>query len=898
VGQMRGRPVFRNIQLSGKPEVLSEVKLISGNYLEGWFTPGQLANLPKRLRDKDPERPDTFDEWGNLIPQNEKKEEVYDWQVKNGELLGRKLDRDRDRPIPSSLQYFRRLHSGETVRYEFYFEPGKTHVHPALGNLAFLLEPEGTKLHWMADLSMEDWSGLPADNAIDDPKGRRGDKLPLKAGAWNSAALTVTTTGVKLVLNEITVYEADLEPSVERVFGFFHYRARSGVRVRNVVLTGAWAKSLPSLEEVAMKGVTHPEPATAKVRRSLLGENYYAVEASEVLERARKLPAKERYEALSSWVLPNELRPVFQLGGTTKPQDVLGVVDQKAQPAGKRVSLGGRLDLPALELMASAKEASMLAELFTRIEKLGSKGDDDSFNSSKLALSASVLASLGREEEAAQALRSLLPIVEKMPLDAPAHQRWPIVVAIYGTAEVRALHKVAGELAEAENKKLDEAAKKEIVFADSDNWRRNFQTARGRLLMATGSETKLGQAEGDGTFTYWASTPSFDSSSRSQGFGVPHWRIKDGALAHYPGSGQDYLALRIPLRGDFEASCALRLEAGREADLVYGLHAFSLNPEAKKYRLHSGLDRTGHETTIAPPLPANKRGSYQLKAVMKDGWFRAHVDGREIATEKIGVNCDPWLMIYVNHLDMGEIRDLRIQGQPKVPSSLDLLSETDLGNWRSYGGVVQRNQNYGGWADNSYPLDQPYYGQAWTKRGEEIFQPGRKPDDPPPGRPMPPRANPESALFYHRPMLEDGAIEYEFFYVPEKTQVHPMLDRLTFLLDPEGIKLHWLTDGVSEKSKIAFDNVLVEPSCRRGPSQLALEPKAWNKVRLAIAGDVVKIALNGVEVYERPIEPTNQRTFGLFHYTDRTEARVRRMNYLGAWPKKLPADAELFELKK
>jgi Protein of unknown function (DUF1583) len=125
-----------------------------------------------------------------------------------------------------------------------------------------------------------------------------------------------------------------------------------------------------------------------------------------------------------------------------------------------------------------------------------------------------------------------------------------------------------------------------------------------------------------------------------------------------------------------------------------------------------------------------------------------------------------------------------------------------------------------------------------------------------------------------------------------------MLDRLTFLLEPEGIKLHWLTDGMNERTEVTIDNAVDEPSCRRGPSVLDLKPKSWNKVRLAVAGDVVKLALNGVEVYERPIEPTNQRLFGLFHYTDRTEARVRGMTYLGAWSKKVPTDSELFEVKK
>jgi hypothetical protein len=146
-------------------------------------------------------------------------------------------------------------------------------------------------------------------------------------------------------------------------------------------------------------------------------------------------------------------------------------------------------------------------------------------------------------------------------------------------------------------------------------------------------------------------------------------------------------------------------------------------------------------------------------------------------------------------------------------------------------------------------------------------------------------------------MLEDGAIDYEFFYDAEKAHVHPMLDRLTFLLEPEGVKLHWLTDGAFEKSKTPIDNAIDEPSCRRGPSRPPLRPKAWNKVRLAVVGDVVKVALNAVEIYERPIEPTNQRVFGLFHYTDRTEARVRGMTYAGAWPKKCPTEDALFKLK-
>ena len=68
---------------------------------------------------------------------------------------------------------------------------------------------------------------------------------------------------------------------------------------------------------------------------------------------------------------------------------------------------------------------------------------------------------------------------------------------------------------------------------------------------------------------------------------------------------------------------------------------------------------------------------------------------------------------------------------------------------------------------------------------------------------MPPRCFPESAIYYQRPLLEDGAVEYEFFYDPDKAHVHPMLDRLVFLLEPDGVKLHWLTDGAAREERRA-----------------------------------------------------------------------------------------------
>jgi hypothetical protein len=118
--------------------------------------------------------------------------------------------------------------------------------------------------------------------------------------------------------------------------------------------------------------------------------------------------------------------------------------------------------------------------------------------------------------------------------------------------------------------------------------------------------------------------------------------------------------------------------------------------------------------------------------------------------------------------------------------------------------------------------------------------------------------------------------------------VHPALDRLTFLLEPDGVKVHWMTDAQYDRLGLKADNTASEPENRRGSPSLPLKPKEWNRLSLSLTGDRVTLRLNQAEIYARTLEPTNQRFFGLFHYMDETEVRVRSVNYNGQWPRELP----------
>jgi hypothetical protein len=267
------RAVYRNFSLTGKPEVPAEVKLTSGDYLDGWVVQPYPGVVPQRLTPKEPDKDEQQQQGRRFFNQQEeadKKDPVYDWQSKGGEILGRKLDRATERAVPDRLAYFRPLRPGETLKYEFFYEPGKTTVHPSLGKLAFLLEPDGVKLHWLADRVVDDWTGLAADNAVAAPGGAKGP-LPLKAGDWNTVTVQTTKDALKVDLNGTTVYQAKLSADADRQFGLFHYRDRTSVRVRNVVLTGTWPKTVPAAEDSGF-ATKNPPPPVARARRRQLGE--------------------------------------------------------------------------------------------------------------------------------------------------------------------------------------------------------------------------------------------------------------------------------------------------------------------------------------------------------------------------------------------------------------------------------------------------------------------------------------------------------------------------------------------------------------------------------------------------------------------------------------------------
>jgi tetratricopeptide (TPR) repeat protein len=859
--------VFRNPQLVGTPQIPRQVRLSHGDRLEGWVSSFYQESQPRRLNKQADDFAGDAEEYLAEGITQKQQPSSFDWYARDGEIHGHHArDLSLRREVGSLLAYFRPLRPGETLSYEFFYRPDEVMVHPSLGRLVFLLEPQRVRLHWLVENDGNDWTGLTPDNAVPLPFSNLGEGKArmLRANEWNRLQLSLNGDKIKIEVNGVVVCERKLEANDSRTFGLFHYKNRTAAQVRNVVLTGNWPDKLSEKEIVDSFRLAGPASDGA-VRRALIGESFFLRSAGLVLKQARELPPEQAYKLLQAWVLPNRDHSLFQMAGEFTPTDPAPPLASKPLPPGRRVQTGGNLEAPALELAALAKKLDKLDDLVSSVQK----ADTPEQARGRWAMLALLRAAQERDDEAQAALSELTRLITPLPVNEPMWQRWPELVAAVGTRNRPALRSSVLALLDAQVKKLEQAIIQNISLPDRDLWIRHVRQARA-AAQVLGLPEKLRVPFGtDPNLRYWDAVSHSNALPRGLHAPRTHWSSEGNVVRHYPGRAQDYLYLRVPLVGDFEASCDLTSFGWREAHLGYGGLRFDLLHTLKRYNLHSfsHLIRSGD---IEPPLPPLGPW-YQFRLVVRSDTYTVYVNDRKICEEPLPDDADPWLVLHADHQCTAGIRNLKISGQPRVPESLSLSTLPDLTGWISYDGG------------------------PWQKRGDTIIDQGGRPETRS-DRPSP-RTWQERALHYHRPLLEDGEIEYDFFYEPGKEHGHPVLDRLVLLLDPEGVRIHWLTDGAHDRTGLTPDNVTTEPNNRRGPAVLPLKPKTWNHVKLSLSGDTIVLHLNDTVIYERVLESTNQRNFGLFHYADETTLRVRNVIYRGQWPRRLPDAEELWARK-
>src|SRR5262249_35513789 len=303
------------------------------------------------------------------------------------------------------------------------------------------------------------------------------DRLPLKANDWNTMHVSLKGDKVLLELNGVPVFERALEPNNDRLFGFFHYKDRTGVQVRNVVLRGDWPEKLTPEVLSDLTALVNPKSTDAerRARTAVIGEEFSARTAADVLRSAAlaaKADAAAAMAQLKDWVLPNGEHS-FRLYGAFEPTN-------PAVAAGQQAQNGGNLMAPALELVAAARRQRKLDELSSAVERATAPNDHD--KRCQLALLAMVRAAQERDDDAAAALQHFVPLLSKLPEEAPEYERWPEVIAAAYCLNRPKLH--ASVMALLDYIVVQQLQKPETKMVRSPTWERHVRRSRARGQMA------------------------------------------------------------------------------------------------------------------------------------------------------------------------------------------------------------------------------------------------------------------------------------------------------------------------------------------------------------------------------------------------------------------------------
>ena len=855
-------PVFTDLKLTGNPIIPREVELIGDEQLRGWIAGFYGESQPNPLQNVQTAsgEPVITDEVESALAAGGE----WDWGSRDGALHGRRISSSAAESVQSRIYYHRPMQNGDVINYEFFYEPGKVEVFPAIGRVAFLLEPDGVSLHWMTDGDM-DATGLAADNRVVIVEEQVGPRpLPLQSGEWNQARVELRDGFVRVSLNGEPVYQHALDLNNDRLFGFFHYKDQTESRVRNGVLTGDWPAEIPAelMADVTSSQQSGRSNSDGRALGALISERIVSLDAYGAYQRSMQMPLEQRYSFLMDWAMPGKSVSLVRCYAATTPTHPSEPVsrmnasdveqlDARQQFDAQRIEIGGNLVAPLLELVSVAGQLDRLDELYDLAEQMPLY----SINHVRGRLAVLALIDLERDEpeQARGWLVELFAQLRKRD-DFALYHRWPSVVAASRAVLTEETRDIAIEMMEyIDDQQLHQGQPGDGAFNSQ------VRSIRG-LGWALRDGLKVGQI-GNSAADQWTSVPLARASSRGEGRTPSHWQYQPGELLRYAQHETDAVYFAVPLRGDYEVNCRLTSFGWRETQIAAG-GLFT----APRYTLESYISGFGRfrrsETPLDPKLGALSPW-FNYRVVVKDGVYTSIVNDQELHQEQLPDQPDPWLNVFSDAGYAGGVRHLQITGNPEIPEQIDLLSRNDLSQW-----VYD-------YYDETVTGDNP----DWRVEGSRLI--GQR-------RPGLSGMNVESILRYHRPLLEDGEIEYEFQYDPGRIECHPALDRLVFLLREDGVQEHWLTDGMHDRTALRPDNHYVETEYRRGPEQLPLETGEWNKVKLAVIGETVTLTLNDVLVYERPIAPTNLRVFGLFHYADRNQLQARSILHRGDWPRSLP----------
>ncbi len=597
---------------------------------------------------------------------------------------------------------------------------------------------------------------------------------------------------------------------------------------------------------------------------------------------ARQLAARplaERFQLLKAWSLPTaERKSVRLLAGfapAQTPPALFGI------PALRDTTIVSTADL----LIAAANEAGALNTLSDEAEKAAAAQLPNAE-----AIATLVQLARGRFVEAQPRLKTLLAkLPGKIPAEpetTPTPPTWSDV--LIARSCLRSNDTATRGAGEALARVLLDHAHgiANTVFPTLLN--RSLAEAR----VAENSDRPIG-SNLDSGFALWNPTSIPSTETAEDPSQTALWVENEGMIGHIGGSTHDLLLLSYPLTGSFTFSARVSTKEYEQGHLSYGGWVFEpLSPRELKspvdaqINLYLGVhlkdERSGHVGLLGDREPINRScrsflsgDDAELTLEVTPEKLRCLVNGHLYFENDQLSGSSPWLGLYAGSGRSARFRNLSLQGSPVIPREVPLSVGERLDGWiTALARETLPRRLASGMAEHPGRKETPV---DWSCKNGEIQ--GHRLSTPASLGVAP------SLLAYHRPVQDGETIRYEFFAKPGESEAHPTLGSLAFLLEPEGVRLRWVSDRADfDWTGLPADNAQAATESRRGPARLPIRSDDWNQVAVAVAEGRVTLDLNGVRLFEHPLEPGQSRRFGLYHDKNRTTAKVRKVVLTGRWP--------------
>ncbi|MEW4529168.1 DUF1583 domain-containing protein [Maioricimonas sp. JC845] len=600
-------------------------------------------------------------------------------------------------------------------------------------------------------------------------------------------------------------------------------------------------------------------PSDQACLHTLFGPDVLASNVCSVRRHAAGLPLAEKFDYLKSWVLPGANHPDIRVNGEFTPTNPSPRA-MELEPDRFPTDRGGEYVSPVFDLLHAASELKRLDDLHAEVTSVDHAGGNVDVRA-KLVLLTLIRLEQNRSEDAGRLMTLLHEELVEAYRDPQSDYSAELLLLYDAVARRRELALVGDLLVAFHDNRFS--------FDIADEWESHLCTLVGHYPRQGDGEPEPHEA-GARPLEGWSPAARSIAMTRGNGYPQTIWHRHSGGELHLrSGHHRDYLFFASPLSGNYEVAGDVDL-GGRTQIMTGGLF---VGPRGGRTSVDVGKFRSEHAVLPVDPPFSPHDPWVRYRAVVRDGHLKVFLNERLFVERELGAGYDLWIAARGVAHSTGPLRHLQIGGDPRIPDQVDLSSQAAFSTWYTYYFFTE---------DAGNPQSLWQWDAGENGAGQIVAR----------RHPAPRGSSLESILRYHRPLVEDCEIDYEFFYAPDDVHVHPAFDRLAFLLQPEGVGLHWCTDGKYDRTSVSPEHVLFEQDSQRGSRPLPLAAGTWNHMKVSLAGQTVSLILNGRLIFEQTLPESNLRTFGFFRYADRTLSRVRSVTLRGDWPKSIPPAAE------